>query len=196
MQNLHLQQLAFRYTQQKSLGLQRPGVAQEQPLLLPLVATKVRSYPRLCLSHFGLQWKHKMAFSNHTNSSSVTPDLFHMFVEQKKTLRFTNFSNPALELQEEIMASFYILIIVGFFGFLLFVMMLSNIVSSKPENYIDYLYSGKLNLQRSNVELPGKEIKDTFIAINSAALLELQRQDGKNHSGPEAPNKDAVPKNV
>uniref|UniRef100_A0A8V0YJ84 Uncharacterized protein n=1 Tax=Gallus gallus TaxID=9031 RepID=A0A8V0YJ84_CHICK len=98
-----------------------------------------------------------MAFSNHTNGSSIMPKLFHMYVEQKKTLRFNNHSNPALEMQEEIMASFYILIIVGFFGFLLFVMMLSNIVSSKPENYIDYLYSGKLNPQRSRVELSGKE---------------------------------------
>uniref|UniRef100_A0A8C0V9K7 Uncharacterized protein n=1 Tax=Cyanistes caeruleus TaxID=156563 RepID=A0A8C0V9K7_CYACU len=84
-----------------------------------------------------------MDLSNHTNSSSVLPNLLHMSVEQKKALRFNNYSNPALELQEEIMASFYILIIVGFFGFLLFVMMLSNIVSSKPENYMDYLYSGK-----------------------------------------------------
>uniref|UniRef100_A0A8D0F8N2 Uncharacterized protein n=1 Tax=Strix occidentalis caurina TaxID=311401 RepID=A0A8D0F8N2_STROC len=122
-----------------------------------------------------------MAFSNHTNSSSVLPNLLHMFVEQKKNLRFNNFSNPALEMQEEIMASFYILIIVGFFGFLLFVMMLSNIVSSKPENYIDYLYSGKLNPQRSKVELPGKESKDTFFIINSTALLELQRFPPRAH---------------
>uniref|UniRef100_A0A669QRP3 Uncharacterized protein n=1 Tax=Phasianus colchicus TaxID=9054 RepID=A0A669QRP3_PHACC len=107
-----------------------------------------------------------MAFSNHTNGSSVMPKLFHMYVEQKKTLRFNNYSNPALEMQEEIMASFYILIIVGFFGFLLFVMMLSNIVSSKPENYIDYLYSGKFNTQRSKVELSEKESKDTFVIIN------------------------------
>ncbi|KAF1458154.1 hypothetical protein FQV08_0014710, partial [Pygoscelis antarcticus] len=137
-----------------------------------------------------------MAFSNHTNGSSVMPNLLHMFVEQKKTLRFNNFSNPALEMQEEIMASFYILIIVGFFGFLLFVMMLSNIVSSKPENYIDYLYSGKLNPQRSKVELPGKESKDTFVTINSTALLELQMQEGKNNPGPEAPSTDAALRNV
>ncbi|GAB0178200.1 hypothetical protein GRJ2_000285300 [Grus japonensis] len=141
------------------------------------------------------EWKHKMAFSNRTNGSLVMPNLLHMFVEKKKTLRFNNFSNPALEMQEEIMASFYILIIVGFFGFLLFVMMLSNIVSSKPENYIDYLYSGKLNPQRSKVELPGKESKDTFI-INSTALLELQRQDGKNNPGSEALSTDAVLRNV
>uniref|UniRef100_A0A8C2T6T4 Uncharacterized protein n=1 Tax=Coturnix japonica TaxID=93934 RepID=A0A8C2T6T4_COTJA len=64
--------------------------------------------------------------SNHTNGSSIMPKLFHMYVEQKKTLRFNNHSNPALEMQEEIMASFYILIIVGFFGFLLFVMMLTG----------------------------------------------------------------------
>uniref|UniRef100_A0A803VGI8 Uncharacterized protein n=1 Tax=Ficedula albicollis TaxID=59894 RepID=A0A803VGI8_FICAL len=93
-----------------------------------------------------------MALSNHTNSSSVLPNLLHMSVEQKKALRFNNYSNPALELQEEIMASFYILIIVGFFGFLLFVMMLSNIVSSKPENYMDYLYSGKLSPAQGQVE--------------------------------------------
>lgn len=137
-----------------------------------------------------------MAFSSHMNSSSVMPNLLHMYVEQKKTLRFNNHSNPALEIQEEIMASFYILIIVGFFGFLLFVMMLSNIVSSKPENYIDYLYSGKLNPQRSKMELPGKEIKDTFVIINSTALLELQRQDGKSNTGTEAASTDAVLKNV
>lgn len=138
-----------------------------------------------------------MAFSNHTNSTSVMPNTLHMFVEQKKTLRFRNFSNPALELQEEIMASFYILIIVGFFGFLLFVMMLSNIVSSKPENYIDYLYSGKLNPQRSKVELPGKEHKDTLIIINSTALLGLQRQDSKtNNPGSEVLNVDAVLRSV
>lgn len=137
-----------------------------------------------------------MAFSNHTNSSLVMQNLLHMFVEQKKTLRFNNFSNPALEMQEEIMASFYILIIVGFFGFLLFVMMLSNIVSSKPENYIDYLYSGKLNPQRSKVEVPGKERKDTFVIINSTALLELQRQDGKYNPGSEVPSTDAVLRNV
>uniref|UniRef100_A0A663N9F2 Uncharacterized protein n=1 Tax=Athene cunicularia TaxID=194338 RepID=A0A663N9F2_ATHCN len=143
-----------------------------------------------------LRFTRKMAFSNHTNSSSVLPNLLHMFVEQKKNLRFNNFSNPALEMQEEIMASFYILIIVGFFGFLLFVMMLSNIVSSKPENYIDYLYSGKLNHQRSKVELPGKESKDTFFIINSTALLELQRQDGKNNHGSEVPSTDTVLRNV
>uniref|UniRef100_A0A8C4XML4 Uncharacterized protein n=1 Tax=Falco tinnunculus TaxID=100819 RepID=A0A8C4XML4_FALTI len=137
-----------------------------------------------------------MALSNHTNSSSAMPNLLHMFVGQKKTLRFSNFSNPALEMQEEIMASFYILIIVGFFGFLLFVMMLSNIVSSKPENYIDYLYSGKLNPHRSIAELPGKESKDTFIIINSTALLELQRQDGKTNPGSEVPSTDAVLRNV
>ncbi|CAM9635130.1 unnamed protein product [Bubo scandiacus] len=137
-----------------------------------------------------------MAFSNHTNSSSVLRNSLHMFVEQKKNLRFNNFSNPALEIQEEIMASFYILIIVGFFGFLLFVMMLSNIVSSKPENYIDYLYSGKLNPQRNKVELPGKESKDTFFIINSTALLELQRQDSKNKPGSEVPSTDTVLRNV
>lgn len=137
-----------------------------------------------------------MAFSNHTNSSSAVPELLHMLVEQKKTPRFNNYSNPALEMQEEIMASFYILIIVGFFGFLLFVMMLSNIVSSKPENYIDYLYSGKINPQRSKVELPGKASKDTFVIINSTALLELQRQDGKYNTGPEATSADAVLRNV
>uniref|UniRef100_A0A674GN46 Uncharacterized protein n=1 Tax=Taeniopygia guttata TaxID=59729 RepID=A0A674GN46_TAEGU len=113
-----------------------------------------------------------MALSNHTNSSSVLTNLLHM--EQKKTLRFNNYSNPALELQEEIMASFYILIIVGFFGFLLFVMMLSNIVASKPENYMDYLYSGKLSPPRGQLELPQshsrdtKDTKDTFVIINSA----------------------------
>ncbi|XP_074938050.1 small integral membrane protein 34 [Phalacrocorax aristotelis] len=142
------------------------------------------------------EWKYKMAFSNDTNSSSVMPNLLHMFVDQKKTLRFNNFSNPALEMQEEIMASFYILIIVGFFGFLLFVMMLSNIVSSKPENYIDYLYSGKLNSQRSKVELPGKDSKDTSIIINSTALLELQRQGSKNNPVSEALRTDAALKNV
>lgn len=122
-----------------------------------------------------------MALSNHTNSSSALPNLVQTFVEQKKALRFNNYSNPALELQEEIMASFYILIIVGFFGFLLFVMMLSNIVSSKPENYMDYLYSGKLSPPRARVELP--ESKDTFVLINSSAFLDLQRQEGKNHPG-------------
>uniref|UniRef100_A0A8C3KAP4 Uncharacterized protein n=1 Tax=Calidris pygmaea TaxID=425635 RepID=A0A8C3KAP4_9CHAR len=142
------------------------------------------------------EWKQKMALSNHTNSSLVMPHLLHMLVEQKKTLRFNNFSNPALELQEEIMASFYILIIVGFFGFLLFVMMLSNIVSSKPENYIDYLYSGKLNPQRSKVELPGKESEDTFVIINSAAFLEQLRQDGKTSPGSEASSTDTVLRNV
>lgn len=137
-----------------------------------------------------------MALSNRTNSSSVMPNLLHMLVEQKKTLRFNNFSNPALEMQEELMASFYILIIIGFFGFLLFVMMLSNIVSSKPENYMDYLYSGKFNPQKSQVELPGKDSKDTFIIINSAALLELQKQDGKNSPGSEVPSTDTALKNV
>uniref|UniRef100_A0A8B9GBC1 Uncharacterized protein n=1 Tax=Amazona collaria TaxID=241587 RepID=A0A8B9GBC1_9PSIT len=141
------------------------------------------------------EWKLKMALSNHTNSSSVMPNLLHMFVEQKKTLRFNNYSNPALEMQEELMASFYILIIIGFFGFLLFVMMLSNIVSSKPENYMDYLYSGKFNPQKSQVELPGKDSKGTFI-INSAALLDLQRQDGKKNPGSELPSTDAALNNV
>ncbi|RLV88720.1 hypothetical protein DV515_00015359 [Chloebia gouldiae] len=124
-----------------------------------------------------------MASSNHTNSSSVLTNLLHM--EQKKALRFNNYSNPALELQEEIMASFYILIIVGFFGFLLFVMMLSNIVSSKPENYVDYLYSGKLELPQSHSRATKdtKDTKDTFVIINSAAFLDLQRQDGTSHPG-------------
>uniref|UniRef100_A0A8C3R7S0 Uncharacterized protein n=1 Tax=Cyanoderma ruficeps TaxID=181631 RepID=A0A8C3R7S0_9PASS len=99
-----------------------------------------------------------MALSNHTNTSSALPNLLQTFVEQKKALRFNNYSNPALELQEEIMASFYILIIVGFFGFLLFVMMLSNIVSSKPENYMDYLYSGELSRPRARVELPQSQV--------------------------------------
>uniref|UniRef100_A0A8C3TWD8 Uncharacterized protein n=1 Tax=Catharus ustulatus TaxID=91951 RepID=A0A8C3TWD8_CATUS len=146
-----------------------------------------------------------MALSNHTNSSSVLPNLLHMSVEQKKALRFNNYSNPALELQEEIMASFYILIIVGFFGFLLFVMMLSNIVSSKPENYMEYLYSGKLGPPRGQVELPGAESKDsrdsrdsrdTFIIINSAALLDLRRQDGKTHPGSEGLSTDSVLRDV
>ncbi|XP_068864542.1 small integral membrane protein 34 [Aphelocoma coerulescens] len=137
-----------------------------------------------------------MALSNRTNSSSLLPNLLHMFVEQKKALRFNNYSNPALELQEEIMASFYILIIVGFFGFLLFVMMLSNIVSSKPENYMDYLYSGKLGPPRSQGELPGTESKDTFVIINSAAFLELQRQDGKNQPGTERLSTNSVLRNV
>ncbi|KAJ7428413.1 hypothetical protein BTVI_00686 [Pitangus sulphuratus] len=135
-----------------------------------------------------------MALSNHTNGTSALPDALQMFVEQKKALRFNNYSNPALELQEEIMASFYILIIVGFFGFLLFVMMLSNIVASKPENYIDYLYSGKLGPARSKVELPGKENKDTFVIINSSAFLELHRQEGKPQPGSEATG--SVPRDV
>lgn len=134
-----------------------------------------------------------MASSNHTNSSSVLPNLLHMFVEQKKALRFNNYSNPALELQEEIMASFYILIIVGFFGFLLFVMMLSNIVSSKPENYMDYLYSGKLGPPRGPVELPGAESKDTFVIINSAAFLDLH---GKNQPGTEGLSTTSVLRDV
>lgn len=143
-----------------------------------------------------------MALSNHTNSSSVLPNLLHMSVEQKKALRFNNYSNPALELQEEIMASFYILIIVGFFGFLLFVMMLSNIVSSKPENYMEYLYSGKLGPPRGQVELPGPEsrdtrdTRDTFIIINSAALLDLRRQDGKTHPGSEGLSTESVLRDV
>lgn len=143
-----------------------------------------------------------MALSNHTNSSSVLPNLLHMSMEQKKALRFNNYSNPALELQEEIMASFYILIIVGFFGFLLFVMMLSNIVSSKPENYMDYLYSGKLSPARGQVELPGAESKDskdsrdTFIIINSSALLDLQQQSSKNHPRNEGLSTDSVLRDV
>ncbi|KAJ7421515.1 hypothetical protein WISP_42074 [Willisornis vidua] len=127
-----------------------------------------------------------MALTNHTKSTSVLPNVLHMFVEQKKALRFNNYSNPALELQEEIMASFYILIIVGFFGFLLFVMMLSNIVSSKPENYLDYLYSGKLSPPRGRVGLPGMGTKDTFVIINSSALLELQRQEGRTQPGTDS----------
>uniref|UniRef100_A0A8C4JU08 SM34B protein n=1 Tax=Dromaius novaehollandiae TaxID=8790 RepID=A0A8C4JU08_DRONO len=136
-----------------------------------------------------------MGFNNHTNDSSVVQNLLQMPVEEKKTLRFNNFSNPALELQEEIMASFYILIIVGFFGFLLFVMMLSNIVSSKPENYIDYLYSGKLNLPRAKVEIPGKDSQDTLVIINNTALMELQKQDDKNTVS-ETPSTDAALRNV
>uniref|UniRef100_A0A8C3M837 Uncharacterized protein n=1 Tax=Geospiza parvula TaxID=87175 RepID=A0A8C3M837_GEOPR len=109
-----------------------------------------------------------MALSNHTNSSSVLPSLLHM--EQKKALRFNNYSNPALELQEEIMASFYILIIVGFFGFLLFVMMLSNIVSSKPENYMDYLYSGKIWRHMLDLDLFGlQQVLDSGRAFLSSS---------------------------
>ncbi|CAN8197075.1 unnamed protein product [Coccothraustes coccothraustes] len=141
-----------------------------------------------------------MALSNHTNSSSVLPGLLHM--EQKKALRYNNYSNPALELQEEIMASFYILIIVGFFGFLLFVMMLSNIVSSKPENYMDYLYSGKLSPPRGQLELPQthskdtKDTRDTFVIINSAAFLDLQRQDGPDQPGTEGLSTNSVLRDV
>lgn len=155
-----------------------------------------------------------MALSNHTQSSSVLPSLLQTFVEHKKALRFNNYSNPALELQEEIMASFYILIIVGFFGFLLFVMMLSNIVSSKPENYMDYLYSGKLSPPRGRVELPGSRdttkdtsrdssrdtsrdsSRDTFVLINSAAFLELQRQEGKTHPGAAGLSSNSVLRDV
>uniref|UniRef100_A0A8C5X063 Uncharacterized protein n=1 Tax=Malurus cyaneus samueli TaxID=2593467 RepID=A0A8C5X063_9PASS len=121
--------------------------------------------------------------SNHSSGGPALPTLLHSLTEQKKALRFNNYSNPALELQEEIMASFYILVIVGFFGFLLFVMMLSNIVSSKPENYMDYLYSGKVGPVRGTVELPPKEPTDTFIIINSSALLELQGREGKASPG-------------
>uniref|UniRef100_A0A8C9N899 Uncharacterized protein n=1 Tax=Serinus canaria TaxID=9135 RepID=A0A8C9N899_SERCA len=148
-------------------------------------------------------WHEAFLGFNHTNSSSVLPNLLHM--EQKKTLRFNNYSNPALELQEEIMASFYILIIVGFFGFLLFVMMLSNIVSSKPENYMDYLYSGKLSPPRGQLELPQtlskdtrdtRDTRDTFVIINSAAFLGLQGQEGTEQPGTEGLSTNSVLRDV
>ncbi|XP_077049067.1 uncharacterized protein LOC143696513 isoform X1 [Agelaius phoeniceus] len=149
------------------------------------------------MTHLASGVEAAMALSNHTNGSSVLPNLLPM--EQKKALRFNNYSNPALELQEEIMASFYILIIVGFFGFLLFVMMLSNIVSSKPENYMDYLYSGKLSPPRGQLELPqthSKDTRDTFVIINSAAFLDLQRQDSTNQPGTEGLSTNSVLRDV
>uniref|UniRef100_A0A8C4VRM8 Uncharacterized protein n=2 Tax=Gopherus TaxID=38771 RepID=A0A8C4VRM8_9SAUR len=118
-----------------------------------------------------------------------------------KSVRLNNFTSPALKEQEEITASFYILIIVGFFGFLLFSLMISNIVSNKPENYIDYLYSGKFNNQGNERGLHRKESKDTSVTIRDKVMVdpnntrEWQKTDSNNNE-PEAPSQEAVLRNI
>ncbi|CAM5079242.1 unnamed protein product [Eretmochelys imbricata] len=146
------------------------------------------------------EWNHKMDF-NHSETSSVLQNFLEMYVEERKNARLNNFTSPALKEQEEITASFYILIIVGFFGFLLFSLMISNIVSNKPENYIDYLYSGKFNSQGIERGLQRKESKDTSVTISDEVMVdpsntrERQKTDSNNNE-PETPSQEAALRNV
>uniref|UniRef100_A0A8C8RYX2 Uncharacterized protein n=1 Tax=Pelusios castaneus TaxID=367368 RepID=A0A8C8RYX2_9SAUR len=112
----------------------------------------------------------KMDF-NHSETNSVPQNFLQMYVDERKSVRFNNFTSPALKEQEDITASFYILIMVGFFGFLLFSLMISNIISNKPENYIDYLYSGKFSTQGPEKGHQRKDSKDTLIIISNKSRI-------------------------
>lgn len=138
---------------------------------------------------------------NHSDTNSVLQNFLQMYVEKRKSVRLNNFTSPALKEQEEITASFFIFIIVGFFGFLLFSLMISNIISNKPENYIDYLYSGKLNTQGNENGLQRKDSKDTLVIISNKAIVDLnntsewQKTDSNNNE-PETPSPEAALRNV
>ncbi|KAH1186372.1 hypothetical protein KIL84_019121 [Mauremys mutica] len=138
---------------------------------------------------------------NHSETNVVLRNFLEMYVEERKSVRLNNFTSPALKEQEEITASFYILIIVGFFGFLLFSLMISNIVSNKPENYIDYLYSGKFNNQGNEKGLHRKESKDISVTISDKVMVdpnntrEWQKTDSNNNE-PEAPSQEAILRNI
>lgn len=138
---------------------------------------------------------HNMHFHNHTEIISVLRSLLHIYVDHKKRHQFNNYTSPALKEQEEITASFFILIIIGFFGFLLFTMMISNIISSKRENYVDYVFSEKFNGQGKEEILPRKESQDMVVTICNKAALESEKHDNNNNI-PETPSTDTSFQNV
>uniref|UniRef100_A0A7M4G0S4 Potassium voltage-gated channel subfamily E member 1 n=1 Tax=Crocodylus porosus TaxID=8502 RepID=A0A7M4G0S4_CROPO len=127
--------------------------------------------------------------------SSGTPVSRALWCVATKRHQFNNYTSPALKEQEEITASFFILIVIGFFGFLLFTMMISNIISSKRENYIDYVFSEKFNGQGKEEILPRKESQDTVVTICNKSALESEKHDNNNNI-PEMPSTDTSFPNV
>ncbi|KAJ6662408.1 hypothetical protein lerEdw1_011821 [Lerista edwardsae] len=90
------------------------------------------------------EWHYKME-ANQTKMSTMLRHFLKIYMQHRKRSNNPcfNYTNPYLEEQEELTASLYILIVIGFFGFLLFSLMISNIVNRKRENYVDYLYNGE-----------------------------------------------------
>ncbi|KAJ7320553.1 hypothetical protein JRQ81_020064 [Phrynocephalus forsythii] len=101
---------------------------------------------------------------------SVLKSLLYVYVKEREKQAYLNFTNPYLAEQEEIAASLYILIVVGFFGFLLFSLMMTNIVYRQRENYMDYLYSEKFSGSRmkARCKLAMRTMDNSTISVLSA----------------------------
>lgn len=132
-----------------------------------------------------------------TEVKSVLKSLLYVYVQEREKQAYLNFTNPYLVEQEEIAASLYILIVVGFFGFLLFSLMMTNIVYRQRENYMDYLYSEKFSGNRTRASC-----KLTLPAIDKSAISVLRATNHcqKTNMCPtaeaEAPSLQTVLRNV
>lgn len=136
----------------------------------------------------------------HSKARSVLQNLLHLYVEErkKKSARCSNSTAPnaAFFEEEEIMQSLYILIIVGFFGFLLFSLMLNNLVSKQRKNYTDYLYHGKFQADKRR---PVSKDSLATIAKNVVSKPSNSGQHQNTDSCPtaaETPSIESVLRNV
>lgn len=136
---------------------------------------------------------------NRTETRSMLRHIFRIFLEHRKRSNNPcfNYTNPYLEEQEELTASLYILIVIGFFGFLLFSLMISNIVSRRRVDYADFLYNG--DFWKNDRIVP--QINKSVIVANKSILQELDKPsqcEKMDSCTPEAkaPSVESVLKNV
>lgn len=124
---------------------------------------------------------------------SVLKSLLYIYMQDRE--RKLNYTNPSLVQQEEISASLYILIIIGFFGFLLFSMMLSNIVLRQRENYMDYLFQDKFPGNRRITSCNGIMI-NVEKGVTTEANIDCQCQKTDSCPMAEITSMKSVQKNV
>lgn len=143
------------------------------------------------------EWHYKMNVSD-TEASSVLKNLLQLYVQQKvrKSVRCCNYTNPYVQEQENIMASLFILIIVGFFGFLLFALMLSNIVFKKQENYMDCVYRETRQTAGRKLSPEGKLAFLTKNAFSELNHIDQCQKTVSFSTAPEAPSTESVLKSV
>lgn len=130
---------------------------------------------------------------NPTEVKSVLKSLLSIYMQDRE--RKLNYTNPSLVQQEEISASLYILIIIGFFGFLLFSMMLSNIVLRQRENYMDYLFQNKFPEKRRMTSCNSIMV-NVGKGVTTEANTDCQCQKTDNCPMAEIPSMELVQKNV
>uniref|UniRef100_A0A670XPW1 Uncharacterized protein n=1 Tax=Pseudonaja textilis TaxID=8673 RepID=A0A670XPW1_PSETE len=129
---------------------------------------------------------------NPTEVKSVLKSLLSIYMQDRE--RKLNYTNPSLVQQEEISASLYILIIIGFFGFLLFSMMLSNIVLRQRENYMDYLFQNKF--PRKRISSCNSIMVHAGKGVTIEANTDCQCQKTDSCPMAEIPSMESVQKNV